>query len=450
MEFSLYSVALRNAPTGLTRSVSAAVAAIFVLAGIPGDAIAQSSTGAVSSAAQQYQADVAWLADDAREGRGMESPGLEESGNWVAKQFEVIGLEPAGDNGYMDPFTAQVMIPDPDQADNPHGGERREVKAFNVVGRIPAGAANRLPGAIVVGAHYDHLGMGGQGSLEPDMEEIHNGADDNASGTAALLTVARELVGRSDDLRRDVWFVAFSLEEKGLLGSSTFAREPTGGLEMDSVFAMLNMDMVGRLTDDKLQVLGGGSAEEWVVLVTPLCEAAMLQCTIAGDGFGSSDQSSFFAAGVPVLHFFTGTHSEYHKPSDDADLINAEGGVRVAGLVSEVTVVAAGLETPLTYVEAKERQSQRMSFKVTLGIVPDYAGPSDGAPGLLLSGVRPEGPAGKAGLERGDIIVGMGEKEIASIEDYMMVLAETEPGSTMPVTVMRNDERVVLEVTFDD
>ncbi len=450
MEISILSAIVRQARSGLAGSLLAAVAAIAGLVGVPGAAVAQSSAGALSSEVEQYQADVGWLADDAREGRGMESRGLEESGDWLVKQFEVIGLEPAGENGYRDPFTAQVMIADPDQADNPHGGERRAVEAFNVVGRIPAGAADRLPGAIVVGAHYDHLGMGGQGSLEPDASEIHNGADDNASGTAALLAVARELVGRRDELRRDVWFVAFSLEEKGLLGSSTFAREPTGGLEMDDVFAMLNMDMVGRLTDDRLQVLGGGSAEEWVKVVTPLCENAMLQCTIAGDGFGSSDQSSFFAAGVPVLHFFTGTHSEYHKPSDDADLINAEGGVRVAGLVSEVTILTAGLETPLTYIEAKERQSQRMSFKVTLGIVPDYAGPSDGAPGLLLSGVRPEGPAGKGGLERGDIIVGMGEKEIASIEDYMMVLADTEPGTTMPVAVMRNGQRVVLEITFDD
>jgi len=450
MEISTFSAVVRKARSGLAWSLLAAFAAIAGLVSVPGAAVAQSSTGAVSSAVEQYQADVGWLADDARKGRGMESPGLEASGNWLVKQFEVIGLEPAGEDGYRDPFTAQVMIADPDQAENPHGGERRAVEAFNVVGRIPAGAANRLPGAIVVGAHYDHLGMGGPGSLEPDAVEIHNGADDNASGTAALLAVARELAGRRDELRRDVWFVAFSLEERGLLGSSTFAREPTGGLDMEDVFAMLNMDMVGRLTDDKLQVLGGGSAEEWVEVVTPLCDNAMLQCTIAGDGFGSSDQSSFFAAGVPVLHLFTGTHSEYHKPSDDADLINAAGGVRVAGLVSEVTILAAGLETPLTYVEAKERQSQRMSFKVTLGVVPDYAGPSDGAPGLLLSGVRPEGPAGKGGLERGDIIVGMGDMEIASIEDYMMVLAETEPGTTMPVAVMRDGERVVLEVTFDD
>ncbi|MCL7967334.1 MAG: M28 family peptidase [marine benthic group bacterium] len=429
--------------------LASSVVALLALAGAT-EVFAQASTGALSSTVQQYQADVAWLADDAREGRGMQSEGLVESGEWLIDQFRAIGLEPAGEDGYRDPFVAQVMFPDPDQPDNPHAGERRPVEAFNVVGRIEAGATQRLEGVIVVGAHYDHLGMGGEGSLEAGVVAIHNGADDNASGTAALLTVARDLVSRSDELRRDVWFVAFSLEEKGLLGSSTFVREPTGGLEVEEVYAMLNMDMVGRLTDDKLQVLGGGSAEEWDDIVAPLCEEARLECKIGGDGFGSSDQSSFFAAGVPVLHFFTGTHSEYHKSSDDADLINAEGGVRVATLVSDVAVATANRAEPLTYVEAKERQSQRMAFKVTLGIVPDYAGPSDGSPGLLLSGVRPEGPGGQAGLERGDIIVGMGDAEIATIEDYMKVLSTTEPGSTMPVTVVRNGERVVLEVSFEE
>jgi hypothetical protein len=441
-----FSAGIRDAAAA---TLASSAVALLALAGAP-EAFAQVSTGALSSTVQRYQSDVSWLADDAREGRGMQSEGLIESGEWLIDQFQAIGLEPAGEDGYRDPFVAQVMFPDPDQPDNPHAGERRPVEAFNVVGRIEAGAADRLPGVVVVGAHYDHLGMGGEGSLEPGITAIHNGADDNASGTAALLAVARDLVARSDELRRDVWFVAFSLEEKGLLGSSTFVREPTGGLETTTIYAMLNMDMVGRLTDDKLQVLGGGSAEEWNEIVAPLCEERQLECKIGGDGFGSSDQSSFFAAGIPVLHFFTGTHSEYHKSSDDADLINAEGGVRVAALVGDVTVAAANRSEPLTYVEAKERQSQRMAFKVTLGIVPDYAGPSDGSPGLLLSGVRPEGPGGKAGLERGDIIVGMGETEIASIEDYMKVLSTTEPGSTMPVTVLRNGERVDLEVSFEE
>ncbi len=207
MEYTAHIASGRTARPGLAGSLSAASVALLLVA-VPSVAVAQSSTGALSTAVQQYQADVSWLADDAREGRGMESPGLEASGNWLVKQFEMIGLEPGGEDGYRDPFTAQVMVPNPDQADNPHGGERRAVEAFNVVGFIPAGAADRLPGSIVVGAHYDHLGMGGQGSLEPDAVEIHNGADDNASGTAALLAVARELIDagrRTASRRRGSW-----------------------------------------------------------------------------------------------------------------------------------------------------------------------------------------------------------------------------------------------------
>ncbi len=428
---------------------------VALLAGValvstPAVATAQESAGALSPAVERYRADIAWLADDAREGRGMESEGLEAAGAWLVERFAEIGLEPAGEDGYRDPFTASVMVPDPDQPENPHAGERRPVAGFNVVGRLPAGAANRLPGAVVIGAHYDHLGMGGGGSLAIGETAIHNGADDNASGTAALLAVARELAARRDELRRDVWFVAFSLEEEGLLGSSTFTREPTGGLAMDDVVAMLNMDMVGRLEGGTLQVLGGESATEWDDIVTPLCEADGLACKVAGDGFGSSDQSAFYAAGIPVLHFFTGVHEDYHKPTDDAEKIDAAGAVQIASLVSDVAVAAANREAPLTYVEAKERpESQRMAFKVTLGVVPDYAGPSDGSKGLLLSGVRPDGPGGRAGLERGDLIVQMGETPIEDIQGYMGVLASTEPGTVMPVTVVRNGERETLTVTFD-
>jgi len=428
----------------------AALLAGLALVSTPAVATAQESAGALSPAVERYRADIAWLADDAREGRGMESEGLEAAGAWLVERFAEIGLEPAGEDGYRDPFTASVMAPDPEQPENPHAGQRRPVNGFNVVGRLPAGAGDPLPGVVVVGAHYDHLGMGGGGSLAIGETAIHNGADDNASGTAALLEVARELVARRDELRRDVWFVAFSLEEQGLLGSSTFAREPTGGLAMDDVVAMLNMDMVGRLEGGTLQVLGGESAAEWVEIVTPLCEADGLDCKVAGDGFGSSDQSSFYAAGIPVLHFFTGVHEDYHKPSDDAERIDAAGAVQVASLVSEVAIATADREAPLTYVEAKERpESQRMAFKVTLGVVPDYAGPSDGSKGLLLSGVRPDGPGGRAGLERGDLVVQMGETVIEDIQGYMSVLASTEPGTTLPITVVRDGERRTFSVTFD-
>src|SRR6185295_2599851 len=199
--------------------------------------------------------------------------------------------------------------------------ERRTKPAANVDGMVKAGAADRLAGAVLVGAHYDHLGLGGTGSLAPDSHEPHNGADDNASGTAALLEVARQLAGERDRLRRDVYLVAFSGEESGVLGSTAFTRHPPGGLKTADLAAMLNMDMVGRLRDNQVTVLGGESAEEWKTVVPPACERELVACTLSGDGYGPSDHSPFYAAGVPVLHFFTGPHEDYHKPSDDADKI---------------------------------------------------------------------------------------------------------------------------------
>ncbi len=395
----------------------------------------------LDAAAERYAADVDWLADDARQGRGLGSMGLAEAGKWMEKQFEHIGLEPAGDDGgYRHVFG--VPIADPS---NPHA-QKGFVYAFNVMGRIPGNG--EFDGVIVIGAHYDHLGFGDDGSLEPDSRAIHNGADDNASGTAALLEVARQMIERRGQLKRDVVFMAFSAEERGLVGASNIVRRPPEGLVIENIVAMVNMDMVGRLRDDKLSVLGGDSAEEWDDLVGPLCEHYGFECTVGGDGFGSSDQSAFFAADVPVLHFFTGTHSEYHKPSDDANLINAEGGARTAWLVSDVASTVANREGELTLVKTSDGPQRRMALKARLGTIPDYAGPADGSPGLLLSDVRPESPAEEAGLQRGDIIVQIGDMEIASVQDYMVVLSESNPGDTAPVIVIRDGERVEMQVTF--
>ncbi len=395
----------------------------------------------LDAAAERYSADVNWLANDARQGRGLGSTGLAEAGKWMEKQFEYIGLEPAGDDGgYRHVFG--VPIADPS---NPHA-QKGFVYAFNVMGRIPGNGES--DGVIVIGAHYDHLGFGDDGSLEPDSRAIHNGADDNASGTAALLEVARQMNERRGQLKRDVVFMAFSAEERGLVGASNIVRRPPEGLVIENIVAMVNLDMVGRLREEKLSVLGGDSAEEWDDLVGPLCDHYGIECTVGGDGFGSSDQSAFFAADVPVLHFFTGTHSEYHKPSDDANLINAEGGARIAWLVSDVASTVANREGKLTLVKTSDGPQRRMALKARLGTIPDYAGPADGTPGLLLSDVRPESPAEEAGLRRGDIIVQIGEMEIASVQDYMVVLSESNPGDTAPVIVIRDGERVEMEVTF--
>jgi hypothetical protein len=306
-----------------------------------------------------------------------------------------------------------------------------------------------LPGVIVVGAHYDHLGLGGFGSLDPDSQAIHNGADDNASGTVALIEAARRLAARSGDLRRDVLFVAFSGEERGLLGSSAFVHAPPAGLQVDEIRAMLNMDMVGRLEEDRLQVLGGESAEEWKDIVAPLCERLTLDCVIQGDGFGSSDHSSFFAAGIPVLHFFTGAHSEYHRPSDDAELIDAVGAVRIVQLIAATVSDLAARETALTLVESTQPAPTRMRMGgARLGTIPDYAGPADGKPGLLLSAVRSGSPAEQGGLQRGDLIVGIDDFEINGVEDFMVVLSEATPGTQATVRVIRDGKELELEVTY--
>ncbi|HEY5628751.1 MAG TPA: M20/M25/M40 family metallo-hydrolase, partial [Candidatus Limnocylindrales bacterium] len=221
--------------------------------------------------------------------------------------------------------------------------ERKPV--FNVVARIPARAKDRLEGAVLVGAHYDHLGMGGRFSLAPDQHAVHPGADDNASGVAGVIEVARALAVRSGDLRRDVIVAAFAGEETGLLGSTHFARSPAA----QGLVGMLNLDMVGRMRGNRLSVLGSDSAAEWAAIAGAACEEARVDCTLGGDGYGPSDQTPFYGAGVPVLHFFTGAHSDYHKPGDLPALINAAGAAKVAQIVERVTQDVAGRQQRLTY-----------------------------------------------------------------------------------------------------
>lgn len=336
----------------------------------------------------------------------------------------------------------------------------QQASAFNVVGKIAAGvdAKEKLPGTIVIGAHYDHLGLGGRHSLAPDKSEPHVGADDNASGTAGVLEIARTLVADRAALKRDVLLIAFSGEESGLLGSSHFVKAAEAGkvaaLPPKSTFAMLNLDMIGRLRDNRLTVLGGETAAEWPELLKEPCASARVECSVTPDGgYGPSDQMSFFLAGVPVLHFFTGAHSDYHKPSDTADKINAAGAGQVAKIVAELTLRVSQQPKPLEFNPGAKSQppgGDLRSFNASLGTIPDYAGPGPGKSGVLLGGVRPGGAAERAGMRRGDLLVRLGKHEIASIEDFMYVLNASKPGETTMATVIRNGKKVELEVTFQE
>ena len=359
---------------------------------------------------------------------------------------------------------------------------RRETPSFNVVGILPGSDPKLKNETIVIGAHYDHLGRGGEGSLAPREGGIHHGADDNASGVAGLLELARMLTSQNPKPRRTIVFIAFSGEEEGLIGSNYYVNHPI--VPLANTVAMINMDMIGRLKEKKLIVGGVGTAQEWrsmidadnsvqsmtvslnstissasatlsaalpIVLgsngqpVVTLDPAKQFDLTLNEDGYGPSDHSSFYAKQVPVLFFWTGNHEDYHKPSDTADKINYEGEARVVSFVERIVRDLDRSDKRPTYTVAKnESQGRSMGFRVYLGTIPNYADSNDG---LKLDGVRDDSPASKAGLKAGDKIVKMAGREVKNVYDYTYALGEMKAGQEYEVEVVRGSERLTLKIT---
>jgi hypothetical protein len=313
----------------------------------------------------------------------------------------------------------------------------------NVVGRLHG----RGEEAVIVGAHYDHLGLGPFGSLDPRGEgEVHHGADDNASGVAGVLELARRLTA-SGPRARAVVFVAFGAEELGALGSSHFVKSPAPGLER--VAAMVNLDMVGRMREDALELHGVGTSPAWRGLVEEASRNAGLKLRLHEGGYGPSDHSPFYAAGLPVLFAFTGAHEDYHRPSDTADRINAAGLGKVVDLVEGVVAAVADAPQRIAFTrvpaEKEEMQGGARGFRVWVGGIPDY---SQEGPGVRFSGVGPGSPAEKAGLRGGDVLVRFAEKEIRNIYDYTYALGERKPGEVVVLVVKREGKELPLEVTL--
>ncbi len=321
------------------------------------------------------------------------------------------------------------------------------VSTDNVIGVIRAGAATKQPGVIVLGAHLDHLGMGGPDALDPGVHAVHNGADDNASGVAALIEAASELQAKKGELQRDVYIMAFSGEEEGLLGSDWFLKHPSF---KDKVVAMINMDMVGRMRNNQLHVNGADSAKEWHDIAAAACEAASVVCSIGGSGYGPSDQMAFYVAGAPVLFLFTGSHTDYHTATDDADKINASGGVRAAMVAASAAIAAANHPGELTYVKAPPEPMGGGDGprRASLGTVPSYDEDPNRPPGMVLSDVIPDGPAAKAGLQKGDRIVKLDDTEIRSVNELMFVLQTSKPGTTVKITYVRGGKTQTATATF--
>ncbi len=466
---------------------------------------------------------IRYLSSDKLEGRRTGEPGAMAAAKYVADRFEIFKLKPGvplhnGKASYMQPFPGKDSTPE-----NP-------VTGYNVIG-ILAGTDPKLKNeAFVIGAHYDHLGHGGEGSLALNSKEIHHGADDNASGVAAIIEMARQF-SRERKNKRTIIFIAFSGEEEGLLGSKYYVNNPVFPIE--STVAMINLDMVGRLHDDKLTIGGIGTASEFKQLVekinstnakstdlpTPdkLMEGLIVEklkkagisgvlvfvnngeVTVSGnapkdqvpammvaafeakptkvinninvkpnstkvvfvtrfryrpfilqlneDGFGPSDHSSFYTKKIPVLFFFTGTHLDYHKPSDTADKINYKGEAKV---ISYITMIAKAIDqNPVrpTYTVAKSTASPgggRAGITITLGTIPSY---TDSTDGMVIDGVRDDSPAAKAGLKANDKIVKLAGHDINNVQDYTKVLGTMKAGEEYEIVIIRGGERLTLKIT---
>ena len=320
----------------------------------------------------------------------------------------------------------------------------------NVAARLP-GRGKLANEAIVIGAHYDHLGWGGNGSMRPNERAIHNGADDNASGTAAVLAAAARLaeLARDSSNRRTVYFVLFSGEEAGLAGSSHFVAHPPA--PVGSIRAMVNLDMVGRLRDDQLIAFGADSAPEWAGAIDSIGRSLGLKVTSKGDGYGPSDQTSFYAVKVPVVHFFTGAHEQYHTPEDDAGTVDAAGAARIAEMTARLgEKLASGELTPAyaAAAAAPAMQGDSRGYGAYLGTIPDYRAMEDSTGGVLLGDVRPGGPAARAGIRGGDRIVEMAGTRIENLYDMTFALQDHKPGETIDVVVLRDGSRVTLRATL--
>jgi Peptidase family M28/PDZ domain/PA domain len=316
---------------------------------------------------------------------------------------------------------------------------RNETPAYNVIGMLAGSDPILKNEVIIVGAHYDHLGRGGEGtgSLAPRGGDIHYGADDNASGTAGVLELARLFSKQKP--KHTIVFMAFGGEEEGLLGSNYYVNHPL--LPLANTVAMINMDMIGRMKDGRLIIGGVGTAKEWRDLIAG---EKQFQLTLNEDGFGPSDHSSFYGKQIPVLFFWTGTHNDYHKPSDTFDKINYADEARILALVARVINELDAADKRLTYTTAKSDATPRASgFRVYLGTIPNYADTNDG---LLLDGVRDDSPAARAGLKAGDRVVKIGDREIKNVYDYTYALGEMKAGEEYVIGVVRGTEKLTLKI----
>jgi hypothetical protein len=388
---------------------------------------ALASLPAVFSTTRMQQV-IQWLASEEMRGRGFATPELDRAADYLAMQFREAGLQPAGDDpeSYFHSWRARG------------GDPEREGVLKNIVGFIPGTKPEWASQSVVVGAHYDHLGLGWPDVHRGEVGMIHPGADDNASGVAVLLELARVL-GKAWQPERTVIFIAFSGEEAGRLGSQHYVTHANRWPVAD-IMGMINLDSVGRLGQNKLLVLGTASADEWLHIFQGAGYVTGVPVEPVAQDWGSSDQRSFLEAGVPAVQLFSGPHLDYHRPTDTVDKIDAEGLGKVAAVTREAVVYLAGRPEPLTSTLTTARNAPATTTpgsrrRVSMGTVPDFT--YDGR-GYRIGAVTPRSPAGQAGLQAGDIIVRCGDTLIGNGRVFAEVLKTLQPGETVSLTFVRD------------
>ncbi|MCH7784921.1 MAG: M28 family peptidase [Bacteroidetes bacterium] len=380
--------------------------------------------------------DVKILASDSLRGRRTGTSYEQMAAEYLAKRFKDLELDPKGTNGYFQEFSFADKSDPHREIKFVNKSEDGTITGTNVIGFMD----NNAETTIVIGAHYDHLGMGGEGSLyRGETKAIHNGADDNASGVAVMLNLVKEL--QNKNTHNNYLFISFSGEELGLLGSNYFVKNPT--INLENINYMINMDMVGRLNEEKvLAVFGVGTSP--IFSQTLFSNKTDFSITEKESGVGPSDHTSFYLMDLPVLHFFTGQHEDYHKPGDDIEKLNFEG---MEDITQYILAVITDLDDgpKLKFRKTKNESDEVPKFKVTLGVVPDYLFSGEG---MRIDGVSEDRPAQKAGMEKGDVVVKMGEHEIIDMMSYMKALSKFEKGQNTIVLIDRNGEILEFDVEF--
>lgn len=393
---------------------------------------------------QRLKAHVESLTSDSFEGRETGTEGEKKAAEWLSEQFLAAGLTAKGEGGPYQSFAYKPHPPMQMHGDtSKHLGMAlvQEITGQNVLYHLEGKSPVKSKATGVVGAHYDHLGYGDENSLFRGEPAIHFGADDNASGVAVMLELAQRMAKHPVD--DNLLFAGFSGEEKGLWGSNQFCETPT--IPLEDIRYMINMDMVGRLRGDTLAVYGTGTTPDWMGILER-CNQEGFVLVPSESGVGPSDHTSFYLEDIPVLHFFTGQHPDYHRPTDTPDKINYEGMVRITNYIERVMRTLDGqAELPFTATKDQDEESTP-SFKVTLGVVPDYL---FSGPGMRIDGLTEGRPASNAGMKRGDVVLRMDTLQVTDMMSYMQGLGMYEAGQSAEVEINRDGKAMILNVTWD-